>query len=106
MMRFSLKNKRSIEYCVVRRDNGWMIERDGQFYGLYTSQAEVVREAAYAANYSIKHGLPAEVVGHKFPENSLADHRLCRVRQSSFKSAHPQLCRGTIIACWSILKSR
>jgi len=66
MLRFSLKNKRGIEYCVVRRDNGWMIERDGQFYGPYTSQREAVSEAVYVANYSINHGLPAEVVVQKF----------------------------------------
>lgn len=66
MLRFSRNNKTGIEYCVVRRDNGWMIERNGQFYGPYTSQDEAVREAAYVANYSINHGLPAEVVMHKF----------------------------------------
>ena len=66
MPQFSRKNKSGIEYCVVRRDDGWMIERDGQFYGPYTSQHDAVREAVYVANYSINHGLPAQVVVQKF----------------------------------------
>ena len=66
MMQLSRKNKKGIEYCVVRRNDGWMIERDGQFYGPYTSQQEAVSEAVYVANYSINHGLPAEVVVQKF----------------------------------------
>jgi hypothetical protein len=66
MLQLSQKSKRCIEYRVVRRDNGWMIERDTQFYGPYTSQKEAMREAAYVANYSINHGLPAEVVVQKF----------------------------------------
>jgi len=66
MLQLSRKNQRGIEYCVVRRDEGWMIERQGQLYGPYSSQHEAVREAVYVANYSIDHGLPAEVVVQKF----------------------------------------
>jgi hypothetical protein len=51
-----------IEYRVTLRDEGWMIERQGQLYGPFSSQQEAVREAAYVVNYSISHGLPAKVV--------------------------------------------
>jgi hypothetical protein len=51
-----------IEYCVILRDEGWMIERQGQLYGPFSSQQEAVREAVYVVNYSISHGLPAKVV--------------------------------------------
>jgi hypothetical protein len=38
-----------------------MIEREGQLYGPYSSKQEAVYEAVYVANYSISHGLQAEV---------------------------------------------
>jgi hypothetical protein len=57
-----------VEYCVILRDEGWMIERHGHLYGPYSSQQEAMHEAVYVANYSINHGLPAEVLlqGYSF----------------------------------------
>lgn len=55
-----------IEYCIVLRDKGWMIEREGQLYGPYSSKQEAVREAVYVADYSTRHGLQAEVIMPKF----------------------------------------
>jgi hypothetical protein len=52
----------SIEYCIVQHDKGWMIDRQGYFYGPYTSKQDAVREAVYVANYSTNHGLHAEVI--------------------------------------------
>jgi hypothetical protein len=57
-----------VEYCIVLRDEGWMIERQGQFYGPYSSKQEAVREATYVANYSTEHGLRAQVITHKSDE--------------------------------------
>jgi len=54
-----------VEYCIILRDGGWMIERQGQLYGPYSSQEEAVREAVYVANYSISHGLQAQVIVQK-----------------------------------------
>jgi hypothetical protein len=54
-----------VEYCIVVHDKGWMIERQGQFYGPYASKQEAVREATYVANYSTDHGLRAQVRAHK-----------------------------------------
>ena len=51
-----------VEYRIALRNEGWMIEREGQLYGPYLSKQEAVREALYVANYSINHGLEAEVV--------------------------------------------
>jgi hypothetical protein len=51
-----------IEYRVTLRDEGWMIERQGQLYGPFSSQQEAVREANYVVNYSISHGMPARVI--------------------------------------------
>jgi hypothetical protein len=65
MLQLSRKNNSGVEYCVVHRDEGWMIERHGQFYGPYSTQDEAVREAMYVANYSMSHGLPAEVIVQK-----------------------------------------
>ena len=39
-----------------------MIDRQGQLYGPYSSQREAMREAAYVVDYSISHGLPAQVI--------------------------------------------
>ena len=55
-----------VEYCVILRDGSWMIERQGQLYGPYSSQQEAVREAVYVANYSINHGLQAQVIVQKY----------------------------------------
>ena len=52
----------AIEYRIALRDGGWVIEREGQLYGPYSSKEEAVHEAMYAANYAISHGLPAEVI--------------------------------------------
>ena len=52
----------AVEYRIALRNEGWMIEREGQLYGPYLSKQEAVREALYVANYSINHGLEAEVV--------------------------------------------
>ena len=57
-----------VEYCIVLRDKSWMIERQGQFYGPYSSKQEAVREAIYVANYSTTHGLRAQVIAHKSDE--------------------------------------
>jgi hypothetical protein len=59
--------KMSVEYRINLREQGWMIERQGQLYGPYSSQQEAVREAIYVANYSINHGLQAQVIGPKYP---------------------------------------
>jgi hypothetical protein len=53
---------RSIEYCIVQHDKGWMIDRQGQCFGPYSSKQDAVREAVYVANYSTNHGLQAEVI--------------------------------------------
>ena len=50
-----------VEYYVVHRPGGWMIERHGQYYGPYPSREKAVQEALYVANYSIKCGLEAHV---------------------------------------------
>jgi len=52
----------SVEYRISLRDERWMIERQGQFYGPYSSQQEALSEAVYVANYSTSHGLPAQVI--------------------------------------------
>jgi len=54
-----------VEYYVIFYDGGWMIKRQGQFYGPYSSQQEAVREAVYVATYSIDHGMEAEVIVQK-----------------------------------------
>jgi hypothetical protein len=51
----------AIEYRIALCERGWMIEREGQLYGPYSSKQEAVHEAVYVANYSINHGLQAEV---------------------------------------------
>jgi hypothetical protein len=51
-----------VAYYVIFHERGWMIERHGQYYGPFTCQEEAVREAVYVADYSIRHGLEAEVV--------------------------------------------
>jgi hypothetical protein len=63
-----------VEYCIVLRDKGWMIERQGQSYGPYSSKQVAVREANYVANYSTSHGLRAQVRAHK------SDELLARLR--------------------------
>jgi hypothetical protein len=55
----------AVEYHIALRDEGWMIDREGQLYGPYSSQQEAMREAVYVADYSIHHGLPAEVIVEK-----------------------------------------
>ena len=52
----------AVEYHIALRNEGWMIEREGQHYGPYASKQEAMREAVYVANYSISHGLQAEVI--------------------------------------------
>jgi hypothetical protein len=52
----------AIEYRIALRDRGWMIEREGQLYGPYSSKQEAVHEAVYVANYAINRGLQAEVI--------------------------------------------
>jgi hypothetical protein len=61
----------SVEYRINLREQGWMIERQGQHYGPYSSQQEAVREATYVANYSINHGLGAEVIVQKYSLGNL-----------------------------------
>ena len=39
-----------------------MIERHGQYYGPFACREDAVKEAVYVAEYSIRHGLQAEVV--------------------------------------------
>lgn len=65
---FSDETEMRVEYCIVLRDEGWMIERQGQFYGPYSSKQEAVREATYVAKYSTEHGLRAQVITHKSDE--------------------------------------
>jgi hypothetical protein len=55
----------AIEYRIALRDGGWMIEREGQLYGPFSSKQEAVHEAVYVANYAINHGLQAEVIVHE-----------------------------------------
>lgn len=50
-----------VEYYVVQRPEGWMIERHGQYYGPYPCREKAVQEALYVADYSIKRGLEAQV---------------------------------------------
>jgi hypothetical protein len=52
----------AVEYRIALRNEGWMIEREGQLFGPYSSKQEAMSEAFYVANYSINHGLKAEVV--------------------------------------------
>jgi hypothetical protein len=49
-----------------------MIKREGQLYGPYSSQQEALREAIYVANYSISHGLQAEVIVQNYLKESWA----------------------------------
>jgi hypothetical protein len=69
----------AVEYRIALRNEGWMIEREGQLYGPYLSKQEAVREALYVANYSINHGLEAEVVVHgtssRIPDRLIAAFR-------------------------------
>ena len=55
----------AIEYRIALRDRGWMIEREGQLYGPYSSKQEALHEAVYVANYAINHGLQSEVIVEK-----------------------------------------
>jgi len=59
-----------IEYCIILRDEGWMIERQGQLYGPYPSQQQALREAEYVATYSINHGLPAQVIVQTYSQGA------------------------------------
>ncbi len=51
-----------VAYYVSLRDGEWMIERHGQYYGPFPSREDAVREAVYVAEYSIRHGLQAEII--------------------------------------------
>jgi hypothetical protein len=51
-----------VAYYVTLRDGRWMIERHGQYYGPFACREDAVKEAVYVAEYSIRHGLEAEVV--------------------------------------------
>ena len=51
-----------VAYYVTLRDGRWMIERHGQCYGPFACREDAVKEAVYVAEYSIRHGLHAEVV--------------------------------------------
>src|SRR5688572_19314099 len=55
----------AVEYRIALRDRGWMIEREGQLYGPYSSKQEAVHEAVYVANYAMNHGLQSEVIVEK-----------------------------------------
>jgi hypothetical protein len=66
MLQLLPRRKMGVEYYVIRGEEGWMIRRQEQLYGPYSSQDEAVREAVYVANYSISHGLPAEVMVQKY----------------------------------------
>jgi hypothetical protein len=61
--------KMAVEYRIALRNEGWMIEREGQLYGPYGSKQEALSEAVYVANYSISHGLQAEVIVQKYLGN-------------------------------------
>jgi hypothetical protein len=65
-----------IQYYVIFYDGGWMIKRQGQFYGPYSSRQEAVREAVYVATHSIDHGLEAEVIVQKDEPEMLLGSRL------------------------------
>jgi hypothetical protein len=47
------------EYCIVLRDEGWMIERQGQLYGPYPSRQNAVNEAIYAT-YGLQAGFDTD----------------------------------------------
>jgi hypothetical protein len=51
-----------VEYYVLFHDGGWVIKRQEQIYGPYSSLDEAVREAVYVANYSISRGIGAAVI--------------------------------------------
>jgi hypothetical protein len=51
-----------VAYYVTLRDGRWMIERHGQHYGPFACREDAVKEAVYVAEYSIRHGLQAEVI--------------------------------------------
>jgi hypothetical protein len=60
-----------VDYYVIFQDGGWIIERQGQRYGPYPSSQAALSEAIYVADYSIRHGLEAQViVEEKEPEKS------------------------------------
>jgi hypothetical protein len=46
-----------VEFCIVLRDEGWMIEREGRRYGPYDSRRDAMNEAICLANYSISYDL-------------------------------------------------
>lgn len=54
-----------VAYYVVLQNGRWMIERHGRYYGPFACQNDAVDEAVYAAEYSIRHGLDAEVIVHR-----------------------------------------
>lgn len=54
-----------VEYYIIFHDAGWVIKREEQIYGPYSSLAEAVREAAYVADYSSRHGIEAAVIVQK-----------------------------------------
>ena len=60
-----------VAYYVMLRDRRWMIERHGQYYGPFACRDDAVREAVYVAEYSIRHGLQAEVIVQR---NELSDN--------------------------------
>jgi hypothetical protein len=51
-----------VAYYVILRNGRWMIERHGQYYGPFTCREDALKEAVYVAEYSIRHGLHAEVI--------------------------------------------
>jgi hypothetical protein len=60
-----------VAYYVIFHDGGWVIERHGQYYGPFACREDAVKEAVYVAEYSIRHGLEAEVIVQRseLPQN-------------------------------------
>jgi len=63
-----------VAYYVKLRDRGWMIERHGQYYGPFACREDAVKEAVYVAEYSIRHGLQAEVVVQRNEPSANGSH--------------------------------
>ena len=64
-----------VAYNVKLRDRGWMIERHGQYYGPFACREDAVKEAVYVAEYSIRHGLQAEVVVQRNEPSANGSHK-------------------------------
>jgi hypothetical protein len=90
-----------VAYYVSLRDGEWMIERHGQYYGPFASREDAVKEAVYVAEYSIRHGLQAEIIvqRNESSDNGLKKPAAASARRQSLpqrEKPQPRIFRQVI----------